>query len=179
MGDPNAPTLDARRLIETLDAHGVSYVVVGGFAATVYGASRPTFDIDVVPGWDNDNLTRLGGALRDLGARLRVPGLESPVEFALDADALRRFEVSTWRTDAGDIDVIIGIPTAQDNRLRIFDDLRQVATEHTIYGTVVLIAGLDDIIESKEALGRTPDLVALTELYDLRAALKRSRAEDQ
>jgi hypothetical protein len=55
-------------------------VIVGGFGAQARGASRQTFDIDVVPRSSDDNFSRLAAALRDLGARLRVGGMSaSPV----------------------------------------------------------------------------------------------------
>jgi len=59
VGDPEAPPLGARELLRLLDRHGVRYVVVGGLAATAHGATRVTFDIDVVPEWSDDNLERL------------------------------------------------------------------------------------------------------------------------
>ena len=61
MGDPNAPPLRARQILELLDRHGVRYVVVGGLAAVVHGSGRATFDIDLVPDWSRDNLDRLAG----------------------------------------------------------------------------------------------------------------------
>jgi hypothetical protein len=71
---------DPERIIAVFDAHRVEYVIVGGFGAQARGASRQTFDIDVVPRSSDDNFSRLAAALRDLGARLRVGGMSaSPV----------------------------------------------------------------------------------------------------
>ena len=47
MPEPDARH-DLRHLIEVLDRHGVEYLLVGGAAATAYGAERPTDDIDCV-----------------------------------------------------------------------------------------------------------------------------------
>ena len=112
MGDPDAPPLQAGELLQFLDRHGVRYVVVGGLAATVHGATRVTFDIDLVPEWTDDNLGRLAAALREAGARLVAPEAPTPISFPIDARSLRQFEVSTWRSTLGDLDVIIGTPTA-------------------------------------------------------------------
>lgn len=49
-----------------------------------------------------------------------------------------------------------------------YDDLSRKARAVRIYGTTVLVADLDDIIEAKRALRRAPDLAALPELYRLR-----------
>lgn len=169
MGDPDAPKLDAAALLRVLDAHDVRYVVVGGLAATAHGATRVTFDIDLVPEWSDTNLERLASALRELGAELSVPAADTPVTFPVDAQSLRQFEVSTWRTRAGDIDIIVGTPTAARGVLAGYDELASRADERTAFGITIAIASLDDIIESKEALGREPGLVALPELHRLRA----------
>jgi hypothetical protein len=36
----------AQVLIDALDRHGVEYLIVGGVAASGYGAQRPTYDLD-------------------------------------------------------------------------------------------------------------------------------------
>lgn len=157
--------------MRVLAEHEVRYVVVGGLAAAAQGAGRVTFDIDVVPEWSNENLRRLARALRTLGARLRVPDAAEPVEMPVDVRSLRGFEVSTWRTDAGDLDVIMGTPTTDRGRLAGFDDL--VARSHQVeaYGLSLQVADLQDIIESKQVLAREPDLAALPELRRLQARL--------
>ena len=171
MGDPDAPPLRVEHLLRTLDEHDVRYVIVGGLAAAAQGAGRVTFDIDVVPDWSTENLDHLANALRALNAKLRVPGSSDPVDYALDARSLRGFEVSTWRTDSGDLDVIIGTPTVHRGRLAGFDELVDRAHALEAYGLTILVADLGDIIESKEVLAREPDLVALPELRRLQARL--------
>jgi hypothetical protein len=49
---------------------------VGGVAASGYGAQRPTYDLDCLVRRKLDNLHRLAAAMRELGARLRVEGLD-------------------------------------------------------------------------------------------------------
>jgi hypothetical protein len=167
MGDPNGPPLDALGLIAALDRHNVEYVLVGGLAAVVYGATRLTTDIDVVPKWNTDNHTKLAAALRELHAGLRVQGSDAAVAFPLDGHTFTSFEISTWRTDLGDLDVIIGIPTSERGRLRGYAELVVKSESYDLGGSVVLVGNLDDIIESKTALGRPTDLVALEELREL------------
>ena len=62
------PRLDA--LLAALDEQGVTYVVIGSVGALAHGAAgvQPA-DLDITPATDRDNLGRLAGALRDLGAR--------------------------------------------------------------------------------------------------------------
>lgn len=106
VGDPLGPDLDLAELLSVLEAHGVEFIVVGGVAANVDGSDRPTRDLDVCPRWSDGNLDRLARALRSVGARLRIEGSPAPIEFPIDVAALRMFELSTWRTLYGDIDVI-------------------------------------------------------------------------
>jgi hypothetical protein len=172
MGDPDAPPLQAGELIRLLDRHGVRYVVVGGLAATVHGATRVTFDIDLVPEWTDDNLERLAASLHEAGGELQAPEAHEPIAFPIDAHSLRQFEVSTWRTRLGDLDVIIGTPTATRGVLARYETLAPRAAERTAFGVTILVADLDDVIESKQALSRESDLVALPELHRLRDRLR-------
>lgn len=167
MGDPDAPPLEAGELFRLLDRHGVRYVVVGGLAATVHGATRVTFDIDLVPEWTPSNLDRLAAALLEAGALLRTPGAE-PIAFPIDGRSLQQFEVSTWRTALGDVDLIAGTPTVTSGSLADYGALAARAVRREAFGVSVLIADLDDVIESKQSLGRESDLVALPELHRLR-----------
>ena len=171
MGDPNAPALETRRILETLGRHQVDYVIVGGMASIVHGAGVATFDIAIVPAFRDANLQRLANALADLRAGLRVEGEPEPVPFPLDPQSLRTFEVSTWRTDAGDLDIIIGIPTATAGELATFEELADRAHERSAFGLTILIADLEDIITSKVALSRGSDLAALPALRDLQQRL--------
>lgn len=59
--------LDPTRVFETLNRHGVDYLVIGGFAVIAYGHVRATKDIDLVASDQRDNLERLAAALRELG----------------------------------------------------------------------------------------------------------------
>ncbi len=171
MGDPDAPPLQAAELFRLLGRHGVHYVVVGGLAGTVHGATRVTFDIDLVPARSDENLERLGAALRECGAQLHMRGETDLVAFPIDAASLREFEVSTWRTSLGNVDLIVGTPTARRGTLAGYETLATRAHRREVFGVTILVADLDDVIESKQALAREADLVALPELYRLRDRL--------
>ena len=172
MGDPDAPPLDSESLVGLLHRHGVAYVLVGGLAAVAHGAMRATFDVDIVPRWKADNLEALARALRAAQARLRVPGVAEPVEVPLDGTTFGRYEVSTWRTSHGDIDIIAGTPKRVRGQLASFDELVARAHERQAFGMTILVADLDDIIEAKETLNREPDRAALPELRRLRDQLR-------
>lgn len=51
--------LDILLKLETLE---IPYVIIGGFAATIYGISRATFDIDIVVNLATDDIEKLAAA---------------------------------------------------------------------------------------------------------------------
>jgi hypothetical protein len=165
------PLLDRDRIIECLSRHRVEYLLVGGIAAQMHGAIRPTGDFDSLPATSKENLDRLASAMRELDARLRVEGMTDEESRALplpiDAESLARMDISTWRTDAGDLDVLTAIPTRDGGRAR-FTELVERSERVEIGGLVVMVAGLDDIIASKEWADRPKDRDALVELRELR-----------
>ena len=164
---PDGPALDVARIVAALDRHGVAYLLIGGLAATLYGAERVTQDIDVLPRTDAENLSRLAAALRDLGAFLRVGGLSDEEARALpvviDGQSLAATEVSTWRTHAGDVDVLAAIRGERGER-RQFADLLDRSSETVLTGVAVGVSSLQDIVESKRFAGRDRDHEALPEI---------------
>ena len=65
----NRPRFDPLGLLQALDRHRVTYIVVGSFARIIQGADEMTRGVDVVPAMREENLRRLDLALDDLGAR--------------------------------------------------------------------------------------------------------------
>ena len=89
------------------------------------------------------NLDRLATALRSLNARLRVHGLTDQeaalLPTRIDKDTLGRMEISTWRTDAGDFDVLTDLPGRDGRRLR-YDELIDRANVQEVHGIAVRVA---------------------------------------
>lgn len=162
------PSLDLELILDALDRHKVNYLVVGGTAANAYGATRVTKDFDCIPEGSTENLGRLAAAMRYLNAWLRVGGLTDAeakeLPTAIDAFSLQRMEISTWRTDAGDFDVLADMPDRQGQHLR-FDDLSPRAVTVTVGGLTIRLAALADVIASKEWANRPKDREALPELH--------------
>jgi hypothetical protein len=162
---------DIARIADALARHQVDYLLVGGIAARAHGARRLTYDIDCLPARTEGNLDRLATAMRELHARLRVEGLSDadaaqlPVQ--VTGSTLARMEISTWRTDAGDFDVLAVLPGVNGRQLS-YDELAGRADALDLDGVVVRVAALDDVIASKEWADRPKDRAALDELRALR-----------
>ena len=161
---------DAHKIVEILDRHQVEYVLVGGFAAVLYGARRPTEDIDIAPATTLDNLHRLSLALSELQARIRVDGVPDGLAFETSAHALRGMTMLNLRTAYGDCDLTFAPAGFQ----RGYDDLIGAAGERHIGDITVRVAALDDIIRSKATANRPKDQEALPELEALARRLRRS-----
>jgi hypothetical protein len=148
-----AAAFDPNVMLATLERHGVDYVVIGGLAATVRGSPYVTFGLDITPRRARDNFARLAAALRELDARLRVPGLDEPPDFLLDERSFDQGTTWTFTTRAGPLDVAL-LPDGT----RGFPDLSRSATREVVGDDLsVCVASLADVIRSKEAAGRDKD----------------------
>lgn len=157
---------DLRRLLDTLRAHEVSFVVVGGVAVVAHGVPLATFDLDICYEPTAGNLERLAEALRSLGARLR--GAPIDVRFILDAQALAAGDQFTFTTDAGDLD-IMATPAGSGG----YPQLLPNASSAEFDGRTLLVASVEDLIRMKRSAGREKDRIALAHLERLREELER------
>jgi len=157
------PAFNPRALLAALDRHHVEYVVVGGYAANVHGAVRPTKDIDVAPVTTTENLTRLVAALRELNAGIRVDEMLEGLPFDTSAEALKGMKMLNLRTRFGDLDLVFspaGFPGG-------YAALIGRAGEFVVDGLTIRVAALQDVISSKAAANRLKDQDALPELIRL------------
>ncbi len=168
MTDPNQ--LDA---LETLTVRRVRFVVIGGVAATAWGAPIVTYDTDVCYARDERNLRRMVLALKDLNAKLR--GAPEDVPFILDAKTLKMGGSSTFETDAGALD-ILAFPSGAPGG---YEELAPAATRMNFGGFEVKVAALEDVIRMKRHAGRPKDLAVVEELGALRDEIDARAGEER
>jgi hypothetical protein len=137
-------------------------VVIGGLAAALHGSSQVTFDIDIVPDSDFQNLTLLSDALTALEARVRASDATNGLAFQLDAASLSRAEIWNLHTRYGDLDLVMR-PAGTAG----YKDLDRDAQTIKLGRLQVRIASLADVIRSKEAAGREKDRATLPALRRL------------
>ena len=114
-------------------------------------------------------LDRLSNALRDLDARIRTGDTPYGLHFNHDGASLGRGEIWNLITRFGDLD-IISHPAG-------FDTLVPHAAPVDLEGLPVLVAGLDDVIRSKELANRPKDHATLPYLRRLREVIAESQAD--
>lgn len=165
-----ASELRVDRLLEALTSRGVDFVVVGGIAAALLGSARDTFDLDICPATDPENLDSLGEVLTALGARLR--GIDEDVPFVADGKTLGRVEILTLDTELGPLDVLVrpgGSPP--------YSQLRRRAERKNLGSSSVLVASPDHLIAMKSLAGRPKDLIVVEELQAIKRLRKRLGTE--
>jgi hypothetical protein len=164
---------DPIRICEILNEESVDYVVVGGFAAVVRGSSLPTRDIDIVPSRVPENLDRLGRALVRMNAEIRIAGGSIPT--TIDGAFLANMPfMLNLVTDFGEMDLTF-TPAGKAGG---YDGWRVGATFELISeDLMVVVASLDDVIDSKQAANRPKDHQALPYLESLRDELRRQSNE--
>jgi hypothetical protein len=162
----DADDFDPVRVLRTIEAHRVSYVLVGTLAGILRGAPETTRSVEICPQLKPENLQRLEQTLTALDA---IAGAASVAGLADLASGAQRFA-----TSCGEL-VVEAAPAGT----RGYDDLRRRATRERIAadGLFVSIASLDDLMRSLGARG-LPDDAPRIDVYrrldELAHALERS-----
>ena len=154
-----ADRFDPEAMLQTLLDEGVSFLVVGGIAAGLYGSERPTFDLDVLPEPGIDNARKLARALERLEARFRGidPGEH---DIALNAETLAEGANFMLATRYGDLDVMPILEGA-----RPWPELEPRAVEVPLArGDSYRLIGRDDLIAMKRAAGRRKDIEDIVQM---------------
>jgi transcriptional regulator with XRE-family HTH domain len=144
--------LNMELLFTTLARHRVQFVLIGALGATLYGFPRVTWDADITPARDAENLRRLAAALRDLDARVFTEDVPEGLPFDCSPQMLARADIWNLITKAGRLDLAFEPAGTQG-----FPDLAAHAVRFDVYGHTLLVARLEDIIRSKAAAGRPKD----------------------
>lgn len=159
-------SFDPERLLRTLAEHRVEFCVIGAVAAWLQGSPATTLDLDVMPRRDLDNAERLAAALNDLSARHEHD--EAPTE--LEGADFLGWRAQRFETDAGPLKVV---PHAA-----AIGGFENVATiELSLGDLLVRVITIDEVIASKEGLGRPKDTAQLPALYAAREAQRRRTAD--
>jgi hypothetical protein len=148
-------------MLRELLAADVSFVVVGGVAATMLGSPLHTNDLDICYDTAEPNVTRLVGVLRGWKAYLR--GAPPGLPWILDNRALRTNPVLTLLGDEGLIDVMDCLDGVGDYPAAYAASIEVAWDELTFR-----VLSLDSLIAAKRAAGRAKDQPGLIILEALR-----------
>jgi hypothetical protein len=167
VADNTRAKLDPYGLLQALDRHRVTYVVIGGFARIVQGTEEMTYGLDITPSLREQNLERLDQALREVGAA-RTDGRK----LSFDSKTLAAEPVHELDTRYGVLKLVPG-PAGT----RGYDDLRRAANREPLgRGVRPSVASIGDLARMVSALGdeeRLPQLMQLRRLVELERARER------
>jgi len=155
-------------LLSALRNEGVSFIIIGGIAATFHGSARLTNDLDVVYERTPENIERLSRALAPFKPYLR--GAPEGLPFRFDPPTIKRGLNFILRTDAGDIDLL-----GELTGVGPFESVKRESIEASLFGASYVFINLEALIRSKRAAGRAKDLEVVAELEAIRE--ERSGAE--
>lgn len=143
-------------IFRALASAEVEGIVVGGIAAAVHGAARPTRDIDFLYQRVPENYAKLVEALgtRDPYLRGAPPGLP----FRFDAKTIESGGNFTLTTSIGDVDLLATIAGGD------YDTLLPRTELLSLFGLTCRVLDLETLIRVKRAAGRPKDFEAIAEL---------------
>ncbi len=148
-------------LLASLSSNEVSFVIIGGIAATLHGSARVTYDLDIVYERSIGNLQRIVAALSPFKPYHR--GAPPGLPFRFDTETLRRGLNFTLTTTEGPIDLL-----GELTGVGAFPAVRAHSVEAGMMGARYLFIDLDALIVSKRAAGRAKDLETVAELELIR-----------
>jgi hypothetical protein len=140
---------DYKEFLRLLRAHGVEYLLIGGWAVGYHGYPRATYDLDVWIAISPVNADRIMKALADFG--FDVPELSA--DLFLKDDSIVRMGAEPVR-----IEVMTTISGVE------FDECYRGRLETTMNGEPVSLINLYDLKVNKKASGRIKDLADLEQL---------------
>ena len=147
---------DYRDLLSAFHAHGVRYLIVGGYAVSFHAQPRFTRDLDLFIGADPSNAKAAYAALSSFGAPLDAIGVDD----LADRSGFVRF----GREPRG-IDILPDIPGVDFDAAwaRRVEDVIDTAT-----GLTANFISREDLIAAKLAAGRPQDLADAAALQEPR-----------
>ncbi|MCE5185990.1 MAG: hypothetical protein LLF76_07695 [Planctomycetaceae bacterium] len=148
-------------LLSRLRRGEVDFVLIGGFACIVQGASQSTIDVDVCCDFTPRNLLRLQKAISDLHPVHRMTPRRLPLE--LTEENATAFKNLYLDTDLGQLDCIGYVQGLGD--YRAIEPLCEIIE---LEGMRIRVLNRDALITSKKAMNRDKDQQTIRELEGIK-----------
>lgn len=143
-----------QRLLESR----IECIIVGGLAATMYGASTVTYDVDVCLRFSPENIQNLIKTLEDIHPRVRAQTDWVSLD-SFPLEQLIRAQNIYLQTDLGGLDLLGLLVGIGD-----YDAVRKRSREIEVFGLTCLVLDIESLIEVKEKIGRPKDKQVVLEL---------------
>ncbi|MDR0302294.1 MAG: nucleotidyltransferase family protein [Treponema sp.] len=142
---------DFKEFIQFLNSNDVEYLLIGGWAVSIYGNPRLTKDIDFLISSNDKNIDKLKKALEEFGA----PPIDIE-EFKKDKDSFIRMGVSPIQIDV--LKEASGI---------IMEECYKRKNILNIHNIKINLISINDLIINKRAAGRDQDITDANKLEKL------------
>jgi hypothetical protein len=158
-------TRDFTGLLDRLTKAGVEFVIIGGFAGTVYGCALVTQDVDICMDFSPSNLLKLQEAIIDLHPVHRMTPNRKKLE--LTGKNCSDFKNLYLDTDMGRLDCLGQIQGIGD-----YQKAKEVSIALETGSVRLRVLSIDALIESKKAMNRPRDKQAILELEAIKKLMK-------
>lgn len=148
---------DFKEFIELLNAHEVSYLVIGGYAVNYHGYPRYTKDIDFWLWMTEPNVEKLINAIRAFG----FGALNLKADDFMNPDNIIQLGYEPYR-----IDLLVDVEGVD------FQECYERRTEAELEGIPVNFLSLQDLITAKKKAGRLQDLADAEQLEQVKGKSK-------
>jgi hypothetical protein len=149
-------------LLERLSKANIEFIVVGGFAGVLHGSTLVTRDLDLCMVLSPENIERLREVFKNFHPKHRMT--PQKLSFLSIPPSNQRLDNLYLETDLGVVDFLSTITGLGD-----FERVKARAEKIKLGDHSVLVMGLEDLIQAKEAMKREKDLLAVKELKAIRA----------
>jgi hypothetical protein len=171
---PDDLDFDPKRMLNVLVEHKVRFIVVGGIAAIFHASPYATFDLDICPADDDQNLRRLSEALVEMDARMRFTDEPEPIRIDFNPRVLRAAPFLNLETKWGPLDIVPQPAGSQG-----YESLARDAISVRLGEVDIAVASRTDVLRSKEALYRDKDIPTIRLFQELEERDLEQRASEK
>lgn len=154
---------DFEKILKHLIKNEVEFILIGGFAASVYGVTLLTYDIDICISFTKENTEKLLRAFEDYNPIIRG----RDISLRDKADILSELKNLYLITDLGPIDILGSVAG-----LGHFNDILPYTINLELFNMKCKVLDIDALIKSKKAMKRPKDKETILQLKAIKEKLK-------
>ena len=158
-------------LLQALCDGAVDFVIVGGFAVQLHGHHRATYDIDLVVAMNDANLTRFIDVAERFGL---APVIPVPIRSLQNARLIEQ-----WHREKGMLAFALREPGVGGSVIDVlvrpdvpYEEIDERSVKGELFGRIVKIASIDDLIAMKRVANRPKDLEDIAALEKIKSRRK-------
>lgn len=158
-------SVENKRILDALIEAEVDFVVIGGVAIVLHGVDYHTVDIDFAIEHSSETAQRIADAMAPYHPR--PLGFPPDLPYVWDKTMVLNTSNLVMESDIGRFD-LLSEPAGIDS----YTNLRSRAIEFPLFGHMIKVASIDDLIEMKRAAGRDKDLEHIRHLEAVKKILE-------